>query len=278
MLVAGTAGTLDRVFVAEALSLPGVSELLETAAPVDPLALWRTREAVVCALAAALEPALLDAVRAADAEADAAGDAAHAYGAANVARRALRNLALGLLAKLGGGHTALVAAAYERAQCMTDAAAALRMLTATPGPERDGALAHFHAKWRHDPLIMVKWLGVQACANTPTSVADVAALTAHPDFQWTNPNKVYATLCGFARASFTGFHAKDGAGYALLADAVLRLDGSNAQVAARVADAFTHWRKYDQPRQAAMRAQLERILATPGLSANVREIASKSLK
>ena len=106
----------------------------------------------------------------------------------------------------------------------------------------------------------------------------MAALTAHADFQWTNPNKVYATICGFSRASFVGFHAADGAGYAFVADAVLKLDGLNAQVAARVADAFTHWRKYDVGRQALMRAQLERIVAHPALSPNVKEIATKSLK
>ena len=105
-----------------------------------------------------------------------------------------------------------------------------------------------------------------------------SALTEHADFQWTNPNKVYATVCGFARASFVGFHAPDGAGYAFVADAVLKLDAMNPQVAARVADAFTTWRKYDAARQALMRAQLERIAAHTGLSPNVKEIASKSLK
>jgi aminopeptidase N len=279
VLEAGTAQKLDRVFVAEALSLPGVSELIEAAAPVDPVALWAAREAVVRALAAALEPQLLAAFRAAEAEAEAAGPAAaDAYSAAGVERRALRNLALALLAKLGGEHTALVSSAYERARNMTDAAAALRALAATPGAARDAALAHFYGKWRTDPLVLVKWFGIQAASNAPGAVAAVAALTAHPDFDWRNPNKVYATLCGFARASYAGFHAADGSGYALLADAVLKLDAQNPQVAARVADAFTQWRKYDAGRQAAMRAQLERIVAHPGLSANVREIAGKSLK
>ena len=161
---------------------------------------------------------------------------------------------------------------------MTDAAATLRALAPVAGAARDAALAHFHAKWRHDPLVLVKWFGVQAASNAPGATAAVAALTAHADFDWRNPNKCYALLCGFGRASFAGFHAEDGSGYALLADAVLRLDGLNAQVAARVADAFTHWRKYDDRRQALLKAQLQRILAHEGLSPNVREIASKSLK
>ncbi len=42
--------------------------------------------------------------------------------------------------------------------------------------------------------------------------------------------------------------------------------------------AFTTWKQYDAERQAMMKAQLERIVATKGLSENVFEIASKSLK
>ena len=187
---------------------------------------------------------------------------------------------------------------------MTDAAAALRALAPVAGAARDAALSHFHATWRHDPcvpaawisqpacscvvltcaryslclrrLVLVKWFGVQAACAPDAAAA--AALTSHADFNWRTPNMVYAAVCGFARASYRGFHAADGAGYAWLADAVLRLDGANPQVAARAADAFTSWRKYDAQRQGLIKAQLERILAHPGLSPNVREIASKSLK
>ena len=176
----------------------------------------------------------------------------------------------------GDKHEALVSSSYHAARTMTDAAATLRALAPSAGAARDAAMAHFHGAWRHDPLVLVKWFGVQAACAPDAAAA--AALTSHADFNWRTPNMVYAAVCGFARASYQGFHAADGAGYAWLADAVLRLDGANPQVAARAADAFTSWRKYDARRQALMKAQLERILAHPGLSPNVREIASKSLK
>ena len=41
---------------------------------------------------------------------------------------------------------------------------------------------------------------------------------------------------------------------------------------------FTRWRKYDEKRQEMMKAQLERIVKTEGLSENVFEIVSKSLE
>ena len=37
------------------------------------------------------------------------------------------------------------------------------------------------------------------------------------------------------------------------------------------------WRRFDEHRQGLMRAELQRILDTPGLSRDVFEIASKSL-
>jgi aminopeptidase N len=40
---------------------------------------------------------------------------------------------------------------------------------------------------------------------------------------------------------------------------------------------MTRWRRYDDIRQALMRAQLERILEVEGLSNDVYEVVSKSL-
>ena len=57
-----------------------------------------------------------------------------------------------------------------------------------------------------------------------------------------------------------------------------QLNKVNAIVASRVASAFTTFRQYDAPRQALMRAQLERISKAEGLVENVYEIVSKSLE
>ena len=41
---------------------------------------------------------------------------------------------------------------------------------------------------------------------------------------------------------------------------------------------MARWRRYDPARQALMRGELERVLARPGISRDVFEIASKSLE
>ena len=73
------------------------------------------------------------------------------------------------------------------------------------------------------------------------------------------------------------FHAAGGAGYAFLADRVLELDGVNPLIGARILSPLGRWQRLDAARQELMKGQLERILAKPGLSRDIFEIASKSL-
>ena len=54
-------------------------------------------------------------------------------------------------------------------------------------------------------------------------------------------------------------------------------DKVNKQLAARLVLPLGPWRRYDKQRQDLMRAALEQIKATPGLSKDVFEIVSKSL-
>ncbi len=73
------------------------------------------------------------------------------------------------------------------------------------------------------------------------------------------------------------FHRIDGEGYRWLADRVRQLDPLNPQVAARTAEAFAPWRRFDDARQALMRSQLERIAQRTGISKNLYEIVTRCL-
>jgi aminopeptidase N len=91
-----------------------------------------------------------------------------------------------------------------------------------------------------------------------------------------NPNRFRAVL-GALAGHHAGFHRADGAGYALLADWLIRLDPVNPQTAARMMTAFQTWRRYDAGRQAHAKAALERIAATPGLSRDGAEMVGRML-
>jgi aminopeptidase N len=174
------------------------------------------------------------------------------------------------------GHSALAYEQFRSAGNMTDAMAALTALANTECPERQPALDAFYARWQSEPLVVDKWLAVQATSRLPGALARVHELLSHPAFDIKVPNKVYALIRAFA-SNHVRFHAADGSGYAFLADQVIRLDALNPQVAARMARAFDRWRKFDQERQAKAKAALERIRDANGLSRDVGEIVTKAL-
>ena len=99
----------------------------------------------------------------------------------------------------------------------------------------------------------------------------------NPAFSMTNPNKVRSLIGAFASSNPTGFHAGNGDGYRFVADRVIELNQINPQVAARLASAFNRWKRYDLQRQALMQAELKRMAAVPGLSADVAEIVGNAL-
>ena len=160
---------------------------------------------------------------------------------------------------------------------MTDVQAALSVLRDVDAPDRLEALSAFYEKWRHDALVIDTWFSLQAMSSLPGTLSEVIGLTKHADFDWRNPNRVRSLIAAFATGNQLRFHTADGGGYALLADAVLTVEALNPQLAARLLVPLGRWRRQDPARQALMKAALDRILAVEGLSANVYEIASKSI-
>jgi aminopeptidase N len=84
-------------------------------------------------------------------------------------------------------------------------------------------------------------------------------------------------LGAFANQALCHFHREDGAGYRLLADAVLRLNDSNPQIAARLLTPLTKWRRLVPELSELMKAELQRIMQHDALSKDVYEVVSKSL-
>src|SRR3954470_22523825 len=258
----------DPAFAAEALALPGESFLAEQMDVVDPDRLHASRNALRLEIARALKDDLLKTYHALK------GKGAYSPDAASTGKRALRNLCLGYLGELG--MSALAYDQFKSADNMTDSMAALGVLANLDCTERLPALDAFYARWKDEPLVVDKWLSVQATSRLPGTLARVRELLAHPAFDLKVPNKVYSLIRAFA-SNHVRFHAADGGGYAFLADQVLALDALNPQVAARMARAFDRWKKFDEGRKAHARKQLERVRDTKGLSKDVGEIVNKAL-
>jgi aminopeptidase N len=258
----------DPAFAAEALSLPAETFLAEQLKVVDPDALHESRNRLRRELGKELEKDLLSLYRKLRSE------SAYSPDARSIGQRALRNLCLSYLVEVG--HSALAYEQFRTAGNMTDSMAALTSLANGECPERQPALDAFYARWQGEPLVVDKWLAVQATSRLPGTLARVHELLSHPAFDIKVPNKVYALIRAFA-SNHVRFHAADGSGYAFLADQVIRLDPLNPQVAARMARAFDRWKRFDPQRQAKAKAALERIRDSKGLSRDVAEIVTKAL-
>ena len=261
----------DPAFAAEMLALPSESYIAEQMAVVDPEAIHAVRDELKRRVALALRAELLAVYR------DYAVAGPYSPDALSAGRRALRNAALGFLAELDEpGMRALCVEQLETADNMTDSLAALGRLANCDCEERAPALEAFYRKWQGEPLVVDKWLAVQSTSRLPAALPDTRRLVRHPAFNIRNPNKVYALIGGFCGNQLR-FHARDGSGYAFVADQVIALDAINPQVAARLARGFDRWRRFDPGRQAHARAALERIRDAKGASRGVLEIASRTL-
>ncbi|KAJ0716496.1 putative cytosol alanyl aminopeptidase [Helianthus annuus] len=263
--------SLDKEFIAKAITLPGEGEIMDMMEVADPDAVHAVRKFIRKQLASELKQELISLVK------ENRSTEKYVFDHANMARRALKNTALGYLASLEDEEiTELVLHEYKTATNMTDQFSALAAIAQKPGKARDDALADFYNQWQHDYLVVNKWFALQSSSDIPGNVENVHKLLSHPAFDLKNPNKVYSLIGGFC-ASPVNFHAKDGSGYKFLGEIVVQLDKLNPQVASRMVSAFSRWKRYDETRQNLAKAQLEMIVSANGLSENVYEIASKSL-
>src|SRR5262249_24966415 len=171
----------------------------------------------------------------------------------------------------------LAAAQYRAADNMTDRMAALSTLSLRDVPERTAALDDFYARHADDPLIIDKWLALQAAIPEPETLERVKTLTRHSAFSLSNPNRVRALIHGYALANQKEFNRADGAGYDFIVDMVLTLDAKNPQLAARLLSAFKSWRALEPGRRALAEAALRRVATAPSLSADVTDIVQRAL-
>jgi aminopeptidase N len=124
---------------------------------------------------------------------------------------------------------------------------------------------------------MDKWFTLQVAHAAPARRRHGGQLTEHPDFDWKNPNRFRSVIGALSANERGGLPCPTGAAYRLLADWLIRLDPLNPQTTARMSTAFETWKRYDADRQALIRAELERILATDGLSRDTTEMVARIL-
>ena len=264
---------LEPTFIALALAPPSEADIArEIGRDVDPDVIFAARAKLCARIGARLGAALAETYERMVTPGPYRPDAQSA------GRRSLRNVCLGLLVATGRSKAAARAVSqYENADNMTDRMAALAVLALHARPERTAALEDFYNRYAEDPLVIDKWLALQAAIPAAGTLERVQELTSHAAFSMANPNRVRALIGAFAQGNHTQFNRADGAGYDFIADTMLALDPKNPQVAARIMGAFRSWRALEPRRRAQAEATLRRVAAVPTLSSDLHDIVARTL-
>ncbi len=260
---------LEPAFIAQVFSLPSINEITGWYKQIDVDAVDTVLNSITVSLSATLEDEL-------SATYHTLKQAEYTIDHAAIGKRALRNQCLQFLAHTDKGNT-LVKAQYEAANNMTDTIAAMSAANSAQLECREELMADYSDKWKHDGLVMDKWFALQGTNPAEDALEKVKATMNHEAFSLKNPNRTRSLIGSFLAANPVRFHDKSGAGYQFAGDILRQLNDSNPQVASRMIDPLLKFRKYDEARQAMIRAELEKLKAMDNLAKDLFEKVTKAL-
>jgi aminopeptidase N len=265
--------SLDPAFKANALQLPAEQLIARTiGANIDPDRIHAVRTQLITEIvarnAATLERVYLT------------NDSRLAYSPdfEQAGRRAMKNTALAQLVAGGAsGAAQLAREQYERALNMTDRMSALGTIVHAWTADAEPLLADFRDRFTSDPLVLDKWLSLNAMAPDGAVIDRLKAILAAPDFPKNNPNRLRAVMATFGMNNPTQFARPDGEGFRFVAQFVGDVDTRNPQVAARVLTAFRVWQSFEPGRRTAAQKALESLKESGTLSRNAADILERTL-
>ncbi|MEZ9132276.1 aminopeptidase N [Vibrio breoganii] len=261
--------SLDKAFVAEALTLPPHSEVCGWFEAIDVDGISKALKQLKLALAKGLEAELLETYQALN---GGEYDIFHQ----SIAKRALRNTCLGFLSCLKA-HQHLAKLQFEASDNMTDTIGALSSANQSDLESREALMNAFSDRWSHDGLVMDKWFMLQGSKPSSNALSAVKSAMDHSAFSMQNPNRVRSVLGSFFNNPY-GFHAIDGSGYQYAGEMLAKLNTSNPQVASRLIDPMLKFARYDEQRKQMMRKELEVLRDTPNLAKDLFEKVEAALK
>jgi len=260
---------IDNLFKAKALSLPAESLIGQRQEVIDFDGIHQVREVYLKSLGSAHYDQFIEQYQLLSKKEPFSLDPQA------IGRRSLKNAALFYLCYTENPEAfELAAKQFDEASNMTDEFAAFAIIANSNCTMREEVISRFYHKWKDDPLVMCKWLGVQASSKLSGALSRVEGLIKDPIYDTTIPNLVRSLLGGFVQ-NHVQFHVPNGQGYRFIADQILTLDKINPHVSARLASAFKKYDRLDESRKAVMKQELERILSVQDLSTHTYEIVSK---
>lgn len=268
---------IDRELLAELITLPSFENIASNFEQVDVDGINDALAAIADAMCQVLYSHLVDCYQA---------NLTLEYDSTNtgIAKRSLKNACLVLLShtqylNYDGFSKAkgIMQEQYIRSNNMTDTLAVLSACNESSHRDFFDYMRAFEKKWKTDPLVMDKWFSLHARWFKDDVFDNFEKLFKHPMFNIENPNRVRSLIGSFAMGNSWQFHRKDGKGYELLTDIIIKLNSINPQTASRLITPLMSFKRYDEVRQGLMRKQLERIGDIENLSDDLYEKVTQSL-
>ncbi|PHM37922.1 aminopeptidase N [Xenorhabdus innexi] len=264
---------IDPALAALILTLPSENEIAELFTVIDPQAIHEVLYAITRSLANEMADEFAAVYHSIH-------TGAYRVDHQDIAKRSLRNICLHYLAFIEDKTQAdkLVATQYYQADNMTDTVAALSAAMAAELPCSYQLMDEFDQRWHQDGLVMDKWFILQATSPAFDVLDKVRSLMNHRSFSLSNPNRTYSLLRTFFANNAVAFHAENGQGYQFLKEVLTDLNTRNPQVASRLIEPLIRLKRYDEKRQALMRATLEELKTLENLSGDLFEKITKALE
>jgi aminopeptidase N len=262
---------MDYALVAEMMILPSEKYLGEMLDRVDVHKIRRVREGIRGLIAETTEDLLLKRYE----ECSEQGE--YRVTPEDTGKRSLKNMCLAFLLMLDKTrYFDLCLQQFNNAGNMTDQIGCLLPIVHYQNQVREEIVRRYYEQWQKTALVVDKWFSAQASSYAKDSLATIKTLFDHPDYSIHNPNRA-RSLLGSLIANSSAFHEPGGAGYEFVAGKIIEIDAINPLVAARMANAFLHWRKLLPSQGLLMKQQIEIIVSTPNLSGDLNELMTASL-
>jgi aminopeptidase N len=262
----------DKGLIAQLITLPDEPAVATGLSDIDMGAIDLARRHLKRALGLALQSGLLEKYR------SLARNGEYRPDAQQIAERALRLVCLDYLANNGQSeHLDLCVEHISNADNLSDALGGLGIISRIDCAARQQMIDEFHQRWCSDPLVLLKWFFVVGASPVPGAIDGVKQVMEQSYFDLLNPAHGMNLLGGFFRRNYVEFHNATGSGYEFLADVLLKMDAFRPDAGAWLMPQMMQWRRHEPGRRRLMRAQLERMAGTEGISSGLYELVNNAL-
>lgn len=187
--------------------------------------------------------------------------------------RALKNIALDFLTTLGS-HQPKLKAHYYKSDNMTDRQAALK-LAIRENNFKDELLNNFLTTYQSYPLVIDSWFMMQA-TNPMITLTEIKALTEHPHFSFTNPNRVRALLGAYG-GNLVALTRESPASYNFHLAMIKKIDALNPKISSQLITPYARLNNLAEKEHSEILILLQTLLERANLSVNLTEQLQKIL-